>query len=552
MKKICLPTGKRRQVLTFALLVLLTIAILAVSLLLPIAMHRNNLYVDLTPEGLYTVTDLLKEELSTLEEDVEIIFCADEDYLFGNDETRYPFVMCKKLAEDNEHISIRYINVVADPSSANPYKTTEAAEIAWSDVIVSAGGRFKVLSAPAFYSSSDGEYVAYNGEYRIATAILSLTAYKDGPLALFTYGHGERYYVKGDEGSDPSLSAFHEMLLDLGLRVGKIDITAVDAVPEDCVLLVMCGPTEDYDEGDIYEYSTVSSLEKIDRYLANHHSLMVFRDALAPEMPALNEYLDEWGFSIGTEHVTSLKSSLTVTAPGEKEGNRLVAVYPDKDSAAIGHSLFSAIADMATPPETVLANAAPVTMTWRENLLTTANDTTRCVSAVFYAGADAQAHDASGYLSDDNKDGGLWLGAISSEAHLLPNGEHDYAYVFGAGSTALISNEYLADPALGNGDVMFSTLRTISRADVYASSALGGFDMNSEVDGVKTYGGKMYEETHLTAGEKNTVHFNLSESKDYSGISTASVVWACLLTIAVPTLAVGCTAFGVLRRRKHR
>ena len=543
--------GKKRNAVTLALVLALAAILLVLNLLLPLAMHQFNWYVDLTPEGLYTATDLLKTELANIPQDVEIIFCAEKDYLFGNDDTRYPYIMCKQLAASNDRISIRYIDVVNDPSSADPYKSTVVSELAWDDIVVSAGGRYKILNAKSFYTSEDGEYVAYNGEYRIATAILSLTAFQNGPAAYFTYGHGERYYLPNDEGSDPSLYSFHEMLLDLGLRVGKINLDEAERVPEDCVLLIMCGPTVDYDDGDIYQYSKISTIEKIDRYLAEYNSFMIFRDALAPSMPALNEYLDEWGFSIDETHVVAPENALVVNAEGEREGNRLIAVYPDENTSAMGYSMFSSVIDLATPPETILPNAASVSMTWRENLLTTANDTTRCVSAVFYAGAKAEAYDKDGYLVKNNDKGDVWLAAVSSEAH-LEGGEHEYSYVYGAGSTALISNEYLGDTAFGNGDVMFSTLRYLSRTDVYASSSLGGFDMNATHNGVKTYGGKMYEETHLAVGEDNIIHINLSQYEKYKGLGTGDMIMAVSFCLVIPVLAVPVTAFAVLRRRKHK
>ncbi len=545
MKKLRLPTGKSRNPLTLALVLALAAVLLAASLLLPLAMHRYNIYVDMTPEGLYTMTETLEKELSGITQDVEIIFCTDSDYLFANDETRYPYITCKQLADANEHISVRHINVVTDPSSADPYRQSPATEISWDNIIVSSGGRYKIMTAAAFYTAEDGEKVAYNGEYRIATAILSLTSYKDGPAAYFTVGHGERYYMEGDEGSDPTLSAFYELLLDAGLRIGKIDLDTVDAVPEDCALLIMCGPTEDYANEDYGNYYALPALEKIDRYLANNHSFMVFRDALAPDMPALNEYLHEWGFAFDSTSVTSEKGSLASLGQQTSTGDRLIAVYPTADNAAIGHSMFSAIADMATPPKTVFPNACSLRMVWRDNLLTTALNVTRCVSSVFFAPSDAKAHDREGYLFSDNTKGNLWLAAVSSEAQLV-GAEYEYSYVFGSGSTALISNEYLSDPAFGNGDVMYSVIRSLSRSDVYASTALGGFDMNTP----ETYGGKMYEELHLTKGEENVVHYSLVDSHTYKGLSNASFTGAIIVCGVLPCLTVIVTGIVVLRRRK--
>ncbi len=545
MKKLTLPTSKKRNAVTLALVLALALVLLAVNILLPYLMHRGNLYPDLTTEGLYTMSDALVEELAYLDEDVKIIFCTDPDYLFATEETRLPYVTCKKLAAKNEHISIEYIDVANDPSAANDYKTTEGSKITWKDIIVTAGGRYKILSPSSFFGPEDGEYVSYNGEYRIATAILSLIAYKNGPSAYFTYGHGERYYVEGDEGSDSSLSAFYGLLLDLGMRVGKLNLDEISEIPEDCALLIMCGPTEDYTM-DVSSYDTVGAPEKIDKYLLDRNALMVFRDALADPLPSLEEYLEEWGIAFGDTLVTSKENSLTDASVGISAGDRLIAVYPDEESAPLGYEMFSSVIEMATPPKTVITNAGSVYTPWKNNTLTIAENTSRLVGAAFYAPADAEAKDKNG-LSVSAPDGSAhWLAAVSTESRLL-GGEHFYSYVFAAASTEMITNRYLADAAYGNGDVMFAALRYISRTDVFASSALGGFDLNSD-----NYGGKMFDETHLTAGEENLVYHSLSSFSTYAGIGGGTYAFVLITVVLLPVAATGACAFVVLRRRRHK
>lgn len=544
MNKLKLPTGKWRNPLTLALLILLAAVLLAVSLLFPFLMHRYNWYPDLTPEGLYTMSDALVEELSGVDEDVEIIFCAEEDYLFGNDEMRLPYVTCKKLAAAHDRISLRHVNLVSDPNAVDDFKTTEGSKITWQTIIVRAGNRYKILSPASFYGSEEGEYVTYNGEYRIATAILSLTAYKNGACAYFAVGHGERYYIEGDEGSDPSLSAFYTMLGDLGMKVSKLELDKIDAVPEDCALLIMCDPNEDYAFfSDTFDKT--GALERLDKYLSERNALMVFRDADAVSLPVLDEYLDEWGFSFDYTKVTSKENSLGTDAGELDSADRLIVTYPDEDSAAIGYSMISSLVDMATPPKTVMPASTSMRQSWTDYLLSVAEDTTRCVSAVFYAPSDAEARKGDGFLVPP-KGGAHWLAAVTTEARLI-GGEHQYSYVFAAGSTEMIENRYLADPAYGNGDVMFSIVRHISRADVYASSSLGGFDINSD-----NYGGKMFDETHLTEGKENLVYHSLSDYTTYAGIGTGSYVLAVVWTLVLPLTAVGVTAFVVLRRRKHQ
>ena len=266
---------------------------------------------------------------------------------------------------------------------------------------------------------------------------------------------------------------------------------------------------------------------------------MVLQSAAAPILPTLNGYLAEWGFAFDGTTVTSSKDSLS--SADDTAGKRLIATYPDEESFGAGYALLGDLLSLATPPKTVLANATSLHTTWKDNTVTVAENVTRHVSAAFLAGDKADVTDKNGFAVA--MPAPVWLGAIASEAE-LKGGEYRYSYVFGSGSEALIRNEALGDPSLGNGDVVFSLLRTISRTDVFASSEIGGFDMNAN------YGGKMFDETHLSDGEVNEVWFGLEYWHEYKGMTVGAKVFMHIMVLAVPAVAVVLTAFYVLRRRQ--
>ena len=244
--------------------------------------------------------------------------------------------------------------------------------------------------------------------------------------------------------------------------------------------------------------------------------------------------------------MTSKESSLTDASVGTDAGDRLIAVYPDEESAPLGYSIFSSVIEMTTPPKTVIANAGSVYTPWKNSTVTVADNTSRLVSAAFYAPADAEVKDAQGLSVPAPKDSAHWLAAVSTESRLL-GGEYFYSYVFAAASTEMITNRYLADSAYGNSDAMFSALRFISRTDVFASSAVGGFDLNSD-----NYGGKMFDETHLTEGDENLVYHSLSSFTTYAGIGGGTYAFVLITVVLLPTLATGVCAFTVLQKRRHK
>ena len=550
MKKLCLPKGQHRNTVTLLIVLLLAVLLFLGNMLLPYALRRANVYIDITPEGLYTVTDAMKKEVAELDADVEILFLSEEDRLLDNSLLRYVYIMSRKISEESDRISVRTVDLRTDPTAADAFKTAKGTTFASTDVIVHSGGRHKVLSADSFFAteSETGELISFNGEYRLATAILSVTTYPDGPCAYFATGHGERYYVEGDAGSDPSLSSFAELLRDTGLRVGKLNLDEVDAVPDDCVLLLFVGTETDYSAGDIYDYNSPSALKKLDRYLFNKKSVMIFRDALDAPLPNLEDYLDEWGIGFSETHLTAPEDSLADNLTGERNGDRLVAAYPDKDYDAPGYQLIKDVASLGTPPKTVFAQSMALRQTRDNSPVYNSATTSRSVCPVFYAGDSAKAVDKDGYTVSASGDRHV-LAIVGMEA-TLSSGEYRHAYVFAAGSTKMISNEYLADTAFGNGDAMASILRSISRTDVYANSSdegVGGFDLNSDV-----YGGKWFDETQLSTEGKNQITHSQTEWSEYAQMTPARVAAVVVAIFLVPVVVIPLLGTMILRKRKNR
>ena len=536
--------------MTLLLVAALALLLVALNLLLPFALRRAAVYPDLTPEGMYTLTDAMKREMREVDADVEILFLSDEDKLLDHSLLRYVYIMSRKIEKQNERITVRTVDITSDPTAADEFKTAQGSTLYSTDVIIHSGGRYKILSASSFFALDDyGEkYASFNGEYRMATAILSVTTYKEGPYAYFAVGHGESYYVEGDAGSDPSLRAFASLLSDAGLRVGKVALDEVDEVPEDCVLLIFAGTEEDYSAGDIYDYESASALKKLDRYLYENKSVMFFRDALGTPLPDLEDYLAEWGIAFSETHLLSPEDSLADNVTGEKNGDRLVGVYPDADYDAPGYSLIKDIAALATPPKTVFANAMALLSTFGEKQSVQISENYgRAVCPVFYASAKATAYDKEGKIAFLPEKENHILAMVGIQSAVGTDENEYFSYVFAAGSIEMISNDYLADSAFGNGDVMASVLRVISRTDLYASSDIGSPDLNSPV-----YGGKWFDETHLSTDGKNTVFHSQESWSEYAQMTPARV-WAVVIAILfVPVIVVPFLGVAMLRKRKNR
>ncbi|MBO7292507.1 MAG: Gldg family protein [Clostridia bacterium] len=501
-----------------------------------------NSYIDMTPEGLYTLTDTFLEEVSGVTDEVTVTFCADPDVLLSNESTRYVYIMAREIERQKPNVKVVTCNVRANPTAVQQFRTTSSTVIDWNHVIVSSGQRYRTLVADAFWSvdSTTEEYFAFNGEYKMASAMLSITAVSR-PVAYFAVGHGERVYdpTVTDDPENERLRGFWQLLRDVGLEVGTVDLDR-EEIPSDCALLVLNDPTEDYaiPSEDWFEVGATSALERIDRYLDDIGSLMVFKDPEAA-LPTLEEYLTEWGIAY--------QNGVTVKGPRGTEGDedvrdRLLAVYPQKETDPIGYSLFGDVAGLATAPQAVIPHSGYLTSTWIDNSKLMSVNVSAMTSAVFYSAADTRAYDTAGALVGE--EGSYALARMTAKLYTDEVKDY-YSYVFCAASTEMIETAWIENPTYANYDVLFSTVRSISRTDEYASDALGGLNMNSQ-----NFGGKRLVSLDLGATEREVWKDGELVYTYLAMNSTKAVVYTVLLLL--PSLVLCGIGIYCCVRRKHR
>ena len=86
----------RRAVFT-SVTVVLIVVLLALNIGLAYLFQDRTLYGDLTPEGLYTLSDTMLDTCSRLRGEVTVTFCDEPDRLLDNYESRYVYIMAKQL-----------------------------------------------------------------------------------------------------------------------------------------------------------------------------------------------------------------------------------------------------------------------------------------------------------------------------------------------------------------------------------------------------------------------------------------------------------------------
>ncbi len=532
------------------------VLLLLVNLGLAAILQYKSLYVDLTPEGLYTLSDEMIRECDKIESEITITFCNDPDRLLASYETRYVYILATELANRYDNIDVETYNLTLNPTALDRFRTTSASRLDSNYVIVSSGDRYRIYNAASFWitdsSSADGAYFSFDGEYTMATALFSLTAINT-PVAYFVYGHGESIYVPESDGEHANLlplssedsSAFYELLLAQGLKVDYINLSEVDEIPQDCATLIVNGPTSDFVASDLTSYYDRSETELIDRYLSGKSgSLLVFKD---PDhvLPNLEQFCAKWGIAFGgpsivKDEVQSLGDA--VGTASELWNTRLLADYTS-DTGSYSYGMYRDIASLPSAPAVVVDRTGSVSCAWpRKDMLHSGSTE----SSVSYSDFLLSSKNAKAYSIDRNEltgDFGVYsLAALSTKLRVdKDTGQNYYSYVFGAATTNLTTNEYLTDFSCANYDVLFALIRSISRVNSYADLNLGSSSLNSE-----NVGGKPLVHSQM----KNEPFTDFITDRELAAFTGSSLTLWSVIVIVLPLVAVPIVGAAVCIRRR--
>jgi hypothetical protein len=533
-------------------------ALLALNILFPYLIQKKGSYIDLTPEELYTLSDEMIDTCSRLKGDITVTFCADPDQLLENYEARYVYIMAVQLAARFDNIHVETYNISENPTAVNRFKTTSATQILPTHVIVSCGNRYRILSVTSFWmlgesSESSTDYYSFNGEYKMATAFLSITSVEE-PVVCFAYGHGEHIYVSPTDSdaasllasSDDDRSELYALMQNAGLKVKYLNLDE-EEIPDDCVLLIMDGPTEDYSVGNPNSLTERTALRRIHEFLSEKNgAFMLFKDPTA-SLKNLEDLMDDWGIGYDDEHYIREDAAHSLSDPDNTRQKLIVTL--STDDTTIPYSVYSDIVSLGISPRTIAEDSGAVYGSWINDYVGSSGmENVGAYYFDFFTTSDgAYAYTLDGKLDAAEAQSYALAGLTLRMKTDSDTGDTYYSYVFGAATTALTSNTYLANSAYCNYDILYATVRYISRVDEYASISLGGSSLNSP-----KLGGKPLQTVKITEGG-NTIYNDAGLSDGYytALTDTDKIVWTLVLLL-VPAVAGAVAGTVILVKRKNR
>ena len=447
----------------------------------------DDLFVKLVDDSIVPAVDSVNAERAARGEEpirINIIFCAERDFVYASDRHRLLQYTAMNLRREFPDIfDISYINVSQNPSAVQKYKATSSTRIYSSQIIIEFGTEFRVCSPELFFLKSDEsstDYWAYNGEQKMASLLLAVTR-AESPVACFTTNHGEAL---------DRISSFRTLVERAGYVVRDIDLER-DELPENCRLLITYDPQTDFYGFGNPSATGVSEIDRLDKFLDDCYSFLLFVDSDTPELPLLEEYLEEWGVTVARgENAEGQKDNYLLRDPQnrlDETGYTLIGNY------AVGGTGASVTSDMRSvpyPAKVVFPNATAIRTAegYRTTYSTQTEDdgtqidfrygsyykngVSRYLFDVFTTGKEATA-EAFGEPYEIATEQNLFkLMTLTSEQRSVQETQYlstrDPSYLCVVGSTEFVSDAVLDSTAYGNADVMLATLRVIGREVVPA------------------------------------------------------------------------------------
>lgn len=227
-----LRAGGYSALASVIVIVIAVFANLAVNLL-----PSSVTQLDMTDNGLYTLSDQTKRIVSSLDKDVDLYLLATS----GKEDATVTRLL-DRYAGLSSHIRVSCVDPNEQPTFLNAYDLTVSRLYA-NSVLVDCGGRYRLVgNDEIFVTDYEMDYYSYNytttttfeGENALTNAIHYVSSDSLPKIFILT-GHGE------EELSDTLTAAIGRD----NMETESLSLMTADAVPEDAAVIVINAPQRD-------------------------------------------------------------------------------------------------------------------------------------------------------------------------------------------------------------------------------------------------------------------------------------------------------------------
>lgn len=232
--------------------------------------------VDISPSGLYTVSDTSVEYLSKLDADVKLVVLAEDNTLDARIDK-----FLSKYAALSSHLTVTKIDPVKNPSALSTYDAASNSIV----VINSATGKQRVVSLSDiitydysnYYYTGQATEDSFDAEGQLTSAIEYVTGESTEKVYLLA-GHGETTFPTGAA----------KLVDKANISSDSLNLLLSGAVPQDCSLIICYAPASDLADDE---------LALLKSYLAAGGQVMLFEGQDDPDLPNWHTLLSEYGIA---------------------------------------------------------------------------------------------------------------------------------------------------------------------------------------------------------------------------------------------------------------
>lgn len=299
--------GIKHGALSIVLTVVFIAAVVLVNVIVGVMSDRFDTAADLTTAGIYTLDEKTETYLDkTLDSDVTLTVLRGEQEFEAQDSS-YKQVneILKRMEMTGGHVEVNYLDIDQNPNYTSKFK---GETLAANYIVVECEktGRHRIIS-PYDYFNFDQNYLQYYGAYVVessnieqeAVSAMMYTTSDNVVKIAFTEGYGE---------SDSS-SALQTLLSRNGYEVETLPLATTAEISSDIDYVVIYAPTIDLDK---------SQLAKLDKFLDNNgnfgKNVVYFASAGQPKTPNIDEFLSDWGISVGYDVIGQADSNYLISA----------------------------------------------------------------------------------------------------------------------------------------------------------------------------------------------------------------------------------------------
>ena len=220
----------------------MTVLVVAVIIVLNLVVgqipeaYRN---IDVSSTKIYDISDTSKDLLKGLDDKIDMKVLAVKD---ETDDRITTFI--SKYVALSDKIKVEWIDPVLHPSALTEYNTSQntiyvSCEATGKSTTISFD-KILVSDYSSYYYSGSSSYTSFDGEGQLSSAVNYVTS--DVQKKIYTVtGHGE----------DSLSTTITDLMTKNNYTTEELNLLMTDAIPDDCDLLLMDGPTNDLSDDEV-------------------------------------------------------------------------------------------------------------------------------------------------------------------------------------------------------------------------------------------------------------------------------------------------------------